>query len=233
MHKYNFIIVEDEPLAREIIRTYSERIDNINITGEYSNANDSIAAISSLECDFAVIDINMPKISGIELIKSIKNPPEFIITTANREFAVEAFEINAVDYLVKPFSFDRYLSAVNKIIQKLSYKFAKIQIPDKDFIMVKSDNMFIKIEISEIYYIEAYREYVKIHTRNSTILSLVSMKNILDMLPKDKFFRIHRSFIISIKHLDFVRGFEVIINNKTLPISRELKDEFILMLQQT
>lgn len=227
---YNYIVIDDEPLAREIVRTFAGNIEWMKLLGEFGSASQSFELIHSEVCDMVFLDINMPKINGLDFVKSLKNPPLFVFMTAYREFAVEAFELNAVDYLVKPFSFDRFLQAATKMQQLLqanNHKQTKI----KDYILVKSDTRFIKIEFSSIIYIEAYREYVKIHTVDGVILSLISMKSIFDDLPKEMFFRIHRSFIISIKYLEVIQGFEVVVHGATLPVSREVRDELILFLQ--
>lgn len=231
MKTINYIIIDDEPLARDIIRTFADKISWLKLKGQFANASSAYSMMLSPDTHLAFVDINMPQISGIDLIKSLKNPPQFIFTTAYREYAVTAFEINAVDYLVKPFAFDRFLQAINKAANILNLANKENQPQEKDFIIVKSDNRHIKININSIIYIEAYREYVKIHTTDSIVLSLLSMKTILEMLPKVQFFRIHRSYIISLKHLDYVQGFEVFVNNTKLPISREIKDDFLLFLQ--
>lgn len=230
MQQYNYIIIDDEPLAREIVRTFAGNIEWMKLLAEFGSAGQSFELINSEVCDMVFLDINMPKINGLDFVKSLKNPPLFVFMTAYREFAVEAFELNAVDYLVKPFSFDRFLQAATKMQQLLQVNNHK-QVKSKNYILVKSDTRFIKVEIESIFYIEAYREYVKIHTTDGVILSLTSMKTILDDLPKETFFRIHRSFIISIKYLEVIQGFEVVVHGTTLPVSREVRDELILFLQ--
>lgn len=229
MQKYKYIVIDDEPLAREIIINFAANVDWLELTGEFGSASAAMAAINI--CDIVFIDINMPKISGLDFIKSLKNPPLFVFTTAYREFAVEAFELNAVDYLVKPFSFDRFLQSTNKLYLNLQSNSQPESTQSKDFILVKTDTRYVKIEIPTIKYIEAYREYVKIHTTEKVVLSLISMKKLQEMLPADLFFRIHRSYIISIKHLDIIQGFEVKLGDATLPISRDLRDELLMFLQ--
>lgn len=236
--KYKYIIIDDEPLAREIIRNFANNIEWLELVGQFPSANQAFPIINSNECDIVFIDINMPKINGLDFIKSLKSAPLFVFSTAFREYAVEAFELNAVDYLLKPFSFDRFLQACNKLYEKLESKSEQANEANllnkantKDFILVKSDTRFIKIEIDKIIYIEAYREYVKIHCTDQMVLSLISMKSIMELVPKDMFYRIHRSYIISIKYVEMIQGFDLIINKISLPISRELRDDFIEFLQ--
>lgn len=229
MQMYKYIVIDDEPLAREIIINFAANVDWLELAGEFGSASAAMDAVNS--CDIVFIDINMPKISGLDFIKSLKNPPLFVFTTAYREFAVEAFELNAVDYLVKPFSFDRFLQSTNKLYLQLQTNSQPDSSQSRDFILVKTDTRYVKIEIPTIKYIEAYREYVKIHTTEKVVLSLISMKKLQEMLPADLFFRIHRSYIISIKHLDIIQGFEAKLGDATLPISRDLRDELLLFLQ--
>ena len=232
MQKYTYMIIDDEPLAREVIRHHAQNIEWLECVGEFGAAAPALTSIQSGGCDMVFLDITMPKINGVEFIKSLAHPPLFIFTTAYREYAVEAFELSAVDYLVKPFSFDRFLQAAMKAYQLLQARTPVSPRREKEFILIKSDTRFINVEIDSIVYIEAYREYVKIHTTDTTILSLTSMKNIADMLPAEMFFRIHRSYLISIQYLDMIQGYEAIVAGTTLPVSRDTRDELIEFLQK-
>ena len=234
MQTLNCIIIDDEPIARNILLEYIKRDERLNLVASYANASDALKEIHLKKPRLMFLDIKMPKISGFEMLRSMTQPPYVIFTTAYREFAIEGFDLNAVDYLLKPFSFERFLQAVNKAYVLFSAESTDLsQVPSPaltaagEDIFVKSDGKLVRIDIHNIYYIEALKEYVRIFTPDGNWVVYQTMQHMEEALPKDLFFRIHRSFIIGLKHIKSIEGNCVLINGTQLPISRYSKDEFI------
>lgn len=230
------IIIDDEPLARNVIREYARKLPSLNIVGE---CNDAICAHQIMQnnmVDLLFLDINMPKLSGIDFLKTLINPPLVILTTAYSEYAMEGFELNVTDYLKKPFSFERFCKAFFKAEELISLKNLannnSIQIEkSNNFIFIKSDKKTIKINIPDIFYIEGLGDYIKIYFSDKKIVSNLSMKKIENLLPKDDFYRIHKSFIISINKIDSIEGNLVKINNTKLPIGNSFRQNFMLHIK--
>ncbi|WP_299888256.1 LytTR family DNA-binding domain-containing protein [uncultured Lacinutrix sp.] len=228
------IIVDDELIAREIIATHLSKIKNIEIIQSCSNAIEAFNCISNNTIDLVFLDINMPEISGIAFAKSINKDIKVIFTTAYRDYAVEGFELQAVDYLLKPIAFERLLKAVNAYFDV--YK-SKDQVSNKteasvDFMFVRSDRRMLKIDFSSIIYVESYSDYIKIHLPNKTIVTRETISAIEAKLPKQQFIRIHRSYIISLKHITAFTNEHITINTIALPISRSYKKEVLKLLEQ-
>jgi DNA-binding LytR/AlgR family response regulator len=231
---FNCIIIDDEPIARNILQEYIKRDERLYLAASYANASDALREIHSLKPRLMFLDVKMPKISGFEMLRSMPQHPYVIFTTAFREYAIEGFDLNAVDYLLKPFSFERFLQAVNKAYLLFSAEFADLSpktstppAPADEEIFVKSDGKLVRINIHSIYYIEALKEYIRIFTPDGNWVVYQTMQHIEEKLPKELFFRIHRSFIIGLKHIKSIEGNCVLINGTQLPISRYSKDEFI------
>jgi DNA-binding LytR/AlgR family response regulator len=225
------VIIDDEPIARNILKEYILRDDRLLLLQDYSNASDALREISLRKPRLIFLDIKMPKISGFEMLRSLPQHPQVIFTTAFREYAVEGFDLNAVDYLLKPFSFERFLQAVNKAYMLISPDLsaeiaAPVDNPDDD-LFVKSNGKLIRIRVSDILYIEALKEYVRIFTPAGNQVVYQTMQNFEERLPKENFFRIHRSYIIGLRHVQAIEGNSVLINGTQLPVSRYSKDEFI------
>ena len=232
MQPLSCIIIDDEPIARNILKEYILRDDRLLMLQDYSNASDALKEISIRKPNLVFLDIKMPKISGFELLRSLPQHPHIIFTTAFREYAVEGFDLNAVDYLLKPFSFERFLQAVNKayvlISQELSVDSgiaATTDHADAD-LFVKSSGKLVRIRIQDIFYIEALKEYVRIFTANGNEVVYQTMQNMEEKLPKQFFFRVHRSYIIGLRHVQAIEGNTVLVNGVQLPVSRYAKDEF-------
>jgi DNA-binding LytR/AlgR family response regulator len=228
------IIIDDEPIARNILKEYILRDDRLSLLQDYSTASDALRELSLRKPHLIFLDIKMPKISGFEMLRSLPQHPQIIFTTAFREYAVEGFDLNAVDYLLKPFPFERFLQAVNKafilVSQELSIgsaaAAASTNHPDDD-LFVKSDGKLIRIRINDIFHIEALKEYMRIFTADGNRVVYQTMQHMEDRLPKENFFRIHRSYIIGLRHVQSIEGNTVRVNGIQLPISRYCKDEFI------
>lgn len=228
------LIVDDEVIAREVIETHLNRIPNIKTIASCNNAIEAFNAIRNNHIDLIFLDINMPEISGISFAKSINKGIKIIFTTAYRDYAVEGFELQAVDYLLKPISFNRLLKAINNYFD--IYSDHKSSIPEdinnNDFMFVRSDRRMIKIDFDAIIYIESYSDYLKIHLAKETIITRETISAIEAKLPVKKFIRIHRSYIISIHHIVSFTNEEIVINNKSLPMSRSYKKEVLQILEK-
>ena len=230
--KINCILADDEPLARTILTTYINDHPGLELTGTCKDTFETQQLLNEAHCDLLFLDINMPQVSGISLLKSLSNPPLVIFTTAYPDFAVEGYELNAVDYLLKPFSFERFLKAVNKASTLLK----KVAIPEQltpvdDYLFFKVDKKLKKITLAEIRYFEAIGDYVKLYTTQEVLVLSESLRSILEKLPDQVFFRIHKSYIISLGHVQHVEGNYLRTGNTDLPIGAAYKEEFLQRLQ--
>ncbi|MDO6597293.1 LytTR family DNA-binding domain-containing protein [Oceanihabitans sp. 2_MG-2023] len=228
------LIIDDEAIAREIIATHLSKIDNINVVASCSNAMEAFNIISNHTIDLVFLDINMPEISGISFAKSINKDIKIIFTTAYRDYAVEGFELQAVDYLLKPISFARLLKSVNTYFEV--YSNMKTITTEKtktaDFMFIRSERRMLKIDFEAILYVESYSDYIKIHLQKETIVTRETISAIEAKLPSNKFIRIHRSFIISIRYISSFTNEYITINKKALPISRSYKKEVLSVLDK-
>jgi DNA-binding LytR/AlgR family response regulator len=236
--KIKTIVVEDEPLAREGLLTYIQDIDFLEVKAACENALEANRILSSENIDLMFLDIQMPKITGIDFLKSIKEPPIVIMTTAYPNFALQGYELDVLDYLVKPFPFDRFLKAVNKAREFFDMKNSRTggtspegivapTTPKEDFFFVKCDHRYEKIHFSDVLYVEGMENYVVIHTPTKQFMTLLRMKNVEEILPPYAFMRIHKSYIASVKAISSIDGNEVVIGNRRLPLSREKKAEIL------
>ena len=231
-NKVTCIIVDDEPTARDIIETHLCAIHQIEIIAKCSSALEAFNIINQNKVDLIFLDIHMPDISGISFAKSINKDIKIIFTTAYREYAIEGFDLHAVDYLLKPIPFDRLLKAVNNyfdVYHKAPVTIEK-ETPISDFIFVRSDRRMKKINFDDILYIESYSDYLKIHCTSETIITRENISIIEAKLPQEYFVRVHRSYIVSINHIESFSNEELIINKKSIPISRSYKEEVIKFL---
>jgi DNA-binding LytR/AlgR family response regulator len=229
------IIVDDEPIARDILENHLQKIDSLKVVATCKNGIEAFNQINSKDVDLIFLDINMPDISGLSFAKSINKDIKVIFTTAYREYAVDGFDLQAVDYLLKPISFDRLLQAVNKYLgENISVSKEPIsEIPqDKiDFIFVRSDRKMVKIKFSDINYIESFSDYIKFHLVKNTVVTRETITSAEAKLPKKDFIRIHRSFIVSIDKIDSFTNEFVEVKNKAIPISRSYKKEVLSKLE--
>ncbi|MCX7549843.1 LytR/AlgR family response regulator transcription factor [Xanthomarina sp. F2636L] len=228
------IIVDDEAIAREIIATHLSKISHINVIASCSNAMEAFSIISNNQIDLVFLDINMPEISGISFAKSINKNIKIIFTTAYRNYAVEGFELQAVDYLLKPISFERLLKAVNTYFEVYSEVKTNV-IPEIDsthFMFVRADRRMIKIDFDRIIYIESYSDYIKIHLASETIVTRETISAIEAKLPNKQFIRIHRSFIIALAHIESFTSEHIVIHGQALTISRTYKKEVLKLLEK-
>ncbi len=234
------IAIDDEALAVDLLGEFCSKIYYIDLVGRFTDPLQAYKILNEDKIDLIFLDIKMPGISGIDFIKSLYNPPMFIFTTAYREYAPEAFEYNSVDYLVKPFAFDRFLKAVNKAfyLHKLNTNFPysdqaerKAGICD-EFLMVKVEYSTIRIALEDILYIEGLKDYVKIHARNKLLLTKTTMKNIIERLPPEKFFRVHKSYIVAFDKIEMIENSRIVIGNQRIPIGESFRNLFFSMVNK-
>lgn len=213
------IAIDDEPLALELITTYASRRPDLQLIHTFEDAISAVEYLSSAQVDLIFLDINMPDISGIDLAKALKNRPMLIFTTAYKQFAFDGFELEAVDYLLKPIDYNRFSRAVDKAIDIKKYK-TKPEIEEESgYIYVHSAYQMIKIVFKEIEYIESMEDYIKIHLKTEkTVLTLMTLKKVLALLPEQRFKRIHRSYIVSVAAIKSVQHKKLQLAEATLPI---------------
>lgn len=217
------VAIDDEPLALKVITQYLTNFPALKLIHAFDDAIAGAEFLRKNQIDLLFIDINMPDISGLELIRSLEEKPMIIFTTAHKKFALEGFELNAVDYILKPIEFERFAIAVNKAIDYFHYKTAKAKAGDVLF--VRSEYQLVKIELNDIEYIESVEDYVKIHfATGRPILSLMTLKSMLEKLPADRFKRIHRSYIIPIAKIKSVGNKKVKLTTIELPVSNSYTD---------
>jgi DNA-binding LytR/AlgR family response regulator len=225
-NKIKCVVVDDEPMAREIIESYITKTPFVELIASCKNASEAILFVQENQVDLFFLDINMPEISGLSFAKLIKNTSQIIFTTAYREYAIDGFNLNVVDYLLKPISFDRFLEAVQKV------KTSEITEKNNDFMFVRSDRKMVKIDFDQILYIESLSDYVKIFTSEKTIVIRETISSLEVKLPSKMFIRIHRSFIISLKNITSYTNEFIEVNQKALPISRSYKESVLQKLAE-
>ena len=228
--KINCIIVDDEPLARSVIKKYLAKLPSLQLVKECSNAVETAAVLHENKIHLLFLDIKMPELSGIDLLKTLPNPPLVIITTAFSEYALEGYEYSVVDYLLKPIAFERFLKAVNKAIKMIGEKENRQTedetFTEKKYIFFHSDKAEHKIALSDILYIEGYGNFVKIHTTGKMLLVPATMLTVEEMVPPGKFARVHKSFIVQLDKIDKLEGNTLKIKDKRIPVGKYYKKEF-------
>ncbi len=222
-------VIDDEPIAREGLKTYLQKIDYIESISIFGDPLKALKKISAGEFDVLFLDIKMPGISGLDFLRTLKNPPLVIITTAFPEYALEGFELDVMDYLVKPVSFQKFLKAVNKVTDYLNLRSSQNEkLRDSlEYFFVKSNRKYEKINFNDILFIEALQNYVTIHTASGKIIVYMTLKSIYEALPKANFLKVHKSFIVSLQHIDSIDGNEISINGTHVKVSREHKKSVI------
>lgn len=218
------LVIDDEPLAQNIIENYLEGFSFIKLIAKCDNALIAMEWMKKQKIDLVFLDVSMPFISGIDFVKTLKNPPAVILTTAHKEFAVESYELNVVDYLLKPISFERFLKAINKlsVYDREIVKPLTGDTKNDPFIYVKSEKKNVKILLKDILFIESLKDYIKIHTADKTVITQVSISTIEQRLP-DNFLRVHRSFIVAKDKITAYTQHDVEIGKVQIPIGRNYK----------
>ena len=219
------IAIDDEPLALKVIENFCEKVDFISLEKTFNKPSEALKYADNFPIDLLFLDINMPSINGIEFYKQLKQSTMVIFTTAYSEYVVEGFHLNAVDYILKPFTFDRFLLAVNKANEFFNYQNQKEN--TSQFLFVRADYSLVKINIANILYIEGLDDYLKIHIENQkTIITRITMKSILEKLPPKEFVRIHRSFIVPLKRIESVRNKVISLAGIEIPIGASYEENF-------
>lgn len=226
--KLNCLIIDDEPIARKIIEEFIEDIDFLQLIGKAENPVKATSILNEQQVDLIFLDINMPRLNGIEFLKSSINIPEVIITTAYPEYAVEGFALNVLDYLVKPISFERFVKACNKAKQVFDLKNAatKKNIAGDHF-FIKADNSLEKIFYDDLLYVEGLLNYVMLHTTNGKMMVYMTIKSMLEQLPGETFIKVHKSYIVNLQKIKSIEGNTIKIGTTNIPISQNLKDEVL------
>lgn len=227
----SYLIVDDEPIAHRIIEKYCENLPHLEKKGNCYNAFEAMQFLNENKVNLIFLDINMPKLSGFDFLKTISNPPKVIVTTAYKEFAIEGYELNISDYLLKPFSFERFVKAINKSIsntsttQEVISKTAVTAADDasKSFFL-KGDKKHHQVHLNDILFIEAYGHYTKVYLENEMILSTKKISSFEAFLPENDFFRTHKSFIVAKKKIIQIEGNRMLINTHKIPIGQTYKN---------
>lgn len=230
MKKLHCIAVDDEPLALEVIKRFADKIPALELMETFQNPIEAVTFIKGHPVDLVFLDIQMPDLSGLQFMNTLPDKPMVIFTTAYSDYAIESYEVEAVDYLLKPILFDRFHLAVNKALNKIEESGTEIK-SEEDFMFIKSDTRIFKINYNDILYIEGMRDYIAVHTPKQRILTLMSMTRMLDKLPKRRFMRVHKSYIIGIGHIHMIQNNRVLINQKEIPISNSYKEQFLKFIE--
>jgi len=234
MHEKKIIClaVDDEPPALEILKKYIAAVPNLQLAGTCADALEALTMLQQHAIDLLFLDIQMPQLSGTDLVRTLKNPPKVIFTTAFRKFAVEGFELDAVDYLLKPISFERFLKAINKVMGVVLQSAPVPELSNTGktghadaYISLRADRKNIKISLADILYAESLKDYIKVVTTSKTVIAKQSISSLEEMLPKDLFLRIHRSYIVSLHKIESFTSDQVAIGKLELPISRMYRYE--------
>jgi len=224
--KTNCLIVDDEPLSIKLIKGYIQELDDLLLVGEAKNALEAMKTLENEKIDLIFLDINMPRISGLDLIRSMQYPPKIVLISAHKEYAIDGFELSVVDFLLKPISFDRFLKSVNKYKGKQSLELKRERIkelPTDKILSLKDNKKVYNVNLKDILYIESLREYVKIYSENANILVKCALSKLDEGLPPDDFMRIHKSYIIAMNKVNVFSATSVEIGEKVIPIGRNYK----------
>ena len=225
------IIIDDEPLSRKGLKEYISDIKFLQLLGEFDNPLAAAEIISAGDVQLLFLDIQMPKITGLDFFKTLTNPPAVIFTTAFPQYALHGFELNALDYLLKPISFDRFLKAAMKAKEFYEVRQKNISAgSSSSYFFIKADNKLIKILLEDILFVEALQNYVSIQTTDKKYISYLTFKSVEDYLPAGKFIKVHKSYIIAAERLDSIDGNDIRIGPYHIPISRNLKEEVMQQL---
>lgn len=229
------LIVDDEPPAREIIRRYIEELPTLHLAGECANALQAFTLLQQQPIDLIFLDIRMPQLNGNDFLKTLKHPPKVIFTTAYPDYALEGYELDVVDYLMKPIPFDRFLKAVNKAFPSGSAKIETVSPTEEKkneaFVYFRADRKMVKVMLQDISYIESMKDYVKVVTANNTLITKQSISSVEEMLPEKQFIRVHRSYIISLNKIKTFTSELIEIGSTEIPIGKLYRNGVLKLLQ--
>ncbi len=241
--RMNCIAVDDELLALKKIQRFAEKIDYLNLLGTFDNALSTFSFLRENKVDLIFLDIQMDEFTGIQLLETLKDPPYVILTTAFDEYALKAYELDVIDYLLKPIPFERFIKAVEKVYARFlkdqNVKTQPQQVQSEaennaqvDYMFIKSGNKTVKVYFNKILYIEGQRDYLQIHTEDNKIMTLLNFKKMQEMLNPNKFIRVHKSYIIALDKIDYIENNAIKIKNKLIPVSNTYKIAFHNLLNQ-
>src|ERR1700712_399120 len=227
MDRYNCIIIEDEPLALEKTKDFVNKVPFLNLNATFDNALNGLTYLNNNKVDVLFLDINMDELSGIELLENSKIASQVIITTAYQEYALKGYELHITDYLLKPFTFNRFLQAVNKAQENLSHRISEKTL---DFIFVKTENRLEKIMINDILYIEGMRDYLRIHTSNKKIMTLQGFNELEQLIPAHLICRVHKSYMVAVNKIESIERSRIKIADQLIPVSETYREAFLLLI---
>ncbi|GAB4417668.1 MAG: LytTR family DNA-binding domain-containing protein [Bacteroidia bacterium] len=240
--KIRCVIVDDEPLALDVLASYIEKIDDLELLARVENAIDAFNLLNRERVDLLFLDIQMPRLTGLELLKNILHPPRVILTTAYRDYALEGYELDVVDYLLKPISFERFLRAINKVYKTsqpalptppLPALQPEAEAPTEDaYIYLKADKKMIKVLLKDILYIESLKDYIRVRTPGRSITAYQRISYMEERLPEEKFLRVHRSYIVSLDKIDAYSTPCIEIGQMQIPIGRNYRAAVLKVLNQ-
>lgn len=219
----NYIIVDDEPIAHDIIKGYCDTLPNLRLIQQCYDAIEAMECLRTKKVDLIFLDLNMPKLKGFEFLKTLQNPPKVIVTTAYQEHALEGYELNIVDYLLKPFSFERFVKAINKIGDKEESATTAPVKAKEDSLFLRSNKKIVQIKTESILFVEAIGNYVKVVTRDKEIQVREKISHILKTLPENEFMQVHKSFVVAKKHINEIEGNRIFIQDFVIPIGKTYK----------
>jgi DNA-binding LytR/AlgR family response regulator len=226
--KMNCLIIDDEPVARKGLEEYVNEVEFLQLVAQCENPLKAASYLNEKNIDLIFLDIHMPKLSGIEFLKSLRNPPMVIFTTAYSDYALEGYSLDVVDYLMKPITFERFLKAVQKASEVYQMKkIASQHNSNSEYFFVKCESKYEKVNYTEVKYVESLQNYVIIHTASKKLITYMTLSSLENQLPKDQFLKVHKSFIVSIAAIKSIDGNEIIIGDARIPISRNLKDQVV------
>jgi DNA-binding LytR/AlgR family response regulator len=227
--KLSCLIIDDEPLARKGLEEYVDEIDFLQKVASCENALKASQYLNEQQIDLIFLDIHMPKLSGIDFLKTLKHPPLTIFTTAFTNYAIEGYTLDVIDYLVKPITFDRFVKAAQKALEysQLKSRAENNAGNNTDYFFVRCDNKFEKVFFRDVSYVEALQNYAVIHIAGRKLITYITLTSLENQLPKDRFLKVHKSFLVSVPHIQAIEGQEIILDNVRIPISRNLKEEVI------
>ncbi|HWB26726.1 MAG TPA: LytTR family DNA-binding domain-containing protein [Chitinophagaceae bacterium] len=232
MKKLRCIIVDDEPVARKILQEFSEQVPYLELAGKFENVLKADAFLQDNRVDVMFLDIEMPKLTGLQYLKATSVQPLVILTTAFPQYALEGYELDIIDYLLKPFAFSRFLKAVQKAKEYSEMKNVALPAGTSSYIFVRSDKRIEKVELTDILYVESIGNYVSICTEHKKIIAYLTLKSIESQLPAGEFIKIHQSFIANLSRVNAIEGNQVVMKNAALPISRNYRDNVMQVVEQ-
>lgn len=226
------ITIDDEPLALEKLHTFLKKIPYVELVESFTNCIEALPAITALKPDILFLDIEMEHITGIQMLEKVAIKPRVIIISAYEKYAIKGYELNVSDYILKPYSFDRLLKAVEKVRQQLLAQQSEKETVQTDYIFIKTDTRIVKILKTDIKYIEGMRDYLCIHTIDGRILTLLTFPQLLELLPTRAFVRVHKSYAVHLKHIDAVEKHRIHMGDTRIPVSLTYRDEFYAKLEK-